>query len=188
LERRWLRRASYSSRLFTAGLYQMRADRWGWVITVPTSDPANPSTIFVRALDQEQKFQSLELGFFGLSQANEQFITRNLWDTLTSRLRWTLPDGSRPPYTGFAEANSGAPWIIALWGPERKHRMRGYEAIEVSMYDNEANLPPDYIEAMSAKPAWWQRFFVYPSWEPLVALEGEPVFEGHFHQELHVSE
>ena len=168
-------------------LYKLDRDNWGWVITIHTGANTAPSTILVRALDDRQKYESLELGWFGISQANEQFITKDLWDTLTSRLRWILPDGGTPEYSGFAEANSGAPWIIETWGPDRTHTMAGYEAIEVSMYDNEANLPADYMQAMAEKPAWWQRWFVYPCWEPLAELEGEPVFEGHFRQELHVS-
>jgi hypothetical protein len=168
-------------------LYTMRADRWGWIITVATADRQHPSSILVRALDEEQKYQSLELGWFGISQANEQWITRDLWDTLTSRLRWTLPDGSHPPFTGFAEANSGSPWIIALWGPERDHAMTGYEAIEVSMYDNAANLPADYMQSLEEKPSWWKRWWLEACWEPLAELEGEPVFEGYFKHELHVA-
>jgi hypothetical protein len=168
-------------------LYTMRADRWGWVITVATADRQHPSAILVRALDEEQKYQSLELGWFGISQANEQWITRDLWDTLTSRLRWTLPDGSHPPFTGFAEANSGSPRIIALWGPERDHAMTGYEAIEVSMYDNAANLPADYMQSLEEKPAWWKRWWLEACWEPLAELEGEPVFEGYFKHKLHVA-
>ena len=54
----------------------MRADPSGWVTTVAT-DRAYLSTILVRALDEEQK-TSLELGWFGISQANEQWITRDL--------------------------------------------------------------------------------------------------------------
>jgi hypothetical protein len=168
-------------------LYKIEPDRWGWRILVRTDDPAVRSEILVRALDERQKYESLELGWFGISQANERWLTRDIWDTLTARLRWTLPSGKTPPYTGFAEANSGAPWVIDLWGPERTHTMAGYEAIECSMFDNEPNLPADYIQAMAEKPAWWQRWFVYPCWEPLAELEGEPVFEGHFHQELHVA-
>jgi hypothetical protein len=55
----------------------MRADRSGWVITVATADRAYLSIILVRALDEEQN-TSLELGWFGISQANEQWITRDL--------------------------------------------------------------------------------------------------------------
>jgi hypothetical protein len=56
------------------------------------------------------------------------------------------------------------------------------------MYDNADNLPKDYIESMERKPEWWKRWFVYPCWEPLAELAGEPVFEGHFDYDLHVSD
>ena len=174
-------------RAIPAPLYTIDRDNWGWIITVKTGTETPPSQILVRALDDPQKYESLELGWFGISQLNEHSITRQIWETLTSRLRWILPDATAPDYTGFAEANSGSPWVIDLWGPEREHTMRGYEAIEVSMYDNAANLPADYVAAMEEKPAWWKRWFVYPCWEPLAELEGEPVFKDHFRQELHVS-
>lgn len=173
-------------RAIPEGLYKIDRDNWGWVITIHAHEGV-PSTILVRALDERQKYESLELGWYGLSQANEATIGRHLWDTLDSRLRWVLPTGSVPTYSGFAEANSGSQWIIDLWGPQRTHSMPGYEATEVSMYDNEQNLPPDYIKSMSEKPAWWQKWFVYPCWEPLAELDGEPVFDGYFRQELHVS-
>ena len=88
-------------------LYSMRADRWGWVITVATADRQHPSTILVRALDEEQKYQSLELGWFGISQANEQWITRELWDTLERRRRRARPVGRRRPISSRRSTRSG---------------------------------------------------------------------------------
>src|SRR5438132_1619472 len=98
-------------------LYEISTDRWGWQITVKTEGA--PSTILVRALDEPQKYESLELGWAAVSQMNEQYITKRLWDTLDSRLTWKLPDGTYPHLSCFGEANSGAKWIIDLWGPAR---------------------------------------------------------------------
>ena len=168
-------------------LYEIATDRWGWQITVKTEGA--PSSILVRALDEPQKYESLELGWVAISQMNEQYVTKRMWDTLDSRLTWKLPDGSHPHYSCFGEANSGAKWIIDLWSPKRQEDDpdEEYEAVEVSMFDNAANLPAETVEALSRKPEWWKRWFIYPCWEPLSERAGEPVFEDHFDFDLHVS-
>ncbi len=180
-------------------LYRMRRDEWGWVITILADHGGPPSQIFVRSLRDVDRFGSMELGFFGISQANDQGITRRLWDMLDSRLRWKLPPGYGhkvqeigggiawvPDYTGFAEANSGTRWIIDLWGPKRIHATSGYLAVEVSIYDNPFNTP-EYVQAMEAKAEWWKKWFLFPCWEELAELAGTPVFQGHFDMNLHVS-
>lgn len=166
-------------------LYTIVRDEGGWEIKIRTSGA--PSVILVRPLDRRDRYASWEGGFFGICQADEQFITRDLWDWLTSRLTWKLPDGTTPEYTGFAEANSGAKWIIDLWGPSRTHRMPGYEAVEVSIYDNMRNLPQDTLRDLEQKPAFWKQWYMAACWEPLAAaMVGTPVFQGHFDSALHV--
>jgi hypothetical protein len=169
-------------------LYSEDTDRWGVVITIRTE--GEDSIILVRALDDSQKYESLELGWVGISQMNEQGITADLFDTLDSRVgRWQLPNGEWTRASCFGECNSGAKWIIDRWGPEvdPERRNPDYVAIEVSMYDNASNLNPSYVKAMEAKPAWWKRWWVYSNWEPLSELAGEPVFEGEFDYNAHVA-
>lgn len=173
-------------RTIPAPLYVLKRDQWGWIITVHTQ--GDPSEILIRPLDEAQKYESLELGWVGISQANEQWITRSMWDTLTGRLTWRLPDRSQPRYQAFIEANSGAPWIIDLWGPNADHKEPGYEVVETSLFDNADNLPADFMDAMRRKPEFWKRWFLYPCWEPLSEVSGEPVFKGHFTFELHVAQ
>jgi len=170
------------------GMYEIASDEGGWIITVRTKGA--PSTIEIRPLSDWQRFGSAEYGWFGICQANDQHITRDLWRWLTGRLTWKLPNGRHPEYTGFAEANSGSQWIIDTWGPGdlRDHNEPGYEAIEISMFDNAPNLPAEFVESMRTKPEWWKQYFLYMCWKPLTEFAGTPVFKGYFNLDFHVAQ
>ncbi len=138
------------------------------------------SEILIRNLDNPQKYEGLEIGWFGISQANEKGITRSLYDTLCSRLRWE----KAATYHAFFEANYGAKWIISLRNEWAKTG-RG-NIIEASTMDN-PYLPAEYIENLKSKPAWWQEYFVYGCWRPLIEGEGDPFWEHDFDYDLHIS-
>ncbi|MEQ9231585.1 MAG: phage terminase large subunit [Cyclobacteriaceae bacterium] len=56
------------------------------------------------------KLKGLEIGWFGIDEANE--ISKEVYDILKTRLRWILPDGSTPRYEGRLTSNPENCWLI----------------------------------------------------------------------------
>src|SRR5207302_6761525 len=56
-------------------------------LLIHSQDPERPSEILFRNLEDPHTYESAELGWFALSQANDPKITRRMWDTLNERLR-----------------------------------------------------------------------------------------------------
>ena len=56
------------------------------------------------------KLKGLEIGWFGADEANE--IAEYAYQILKTRLRWVLPDGSKPSYQGRLTSNPEACWLI----------------------------------------------------------------------------
>lgn len=56
------------------------------------------------------KLKGLEIGWFGIDEANE--ISENVYKILKTRLRWTLPNGTKPRYEGRLTSNPENCWLI----------------------------------------------------------------------------
>jgi phage terminase large subunit len=60
-----------------------------------------------------QKLKGLEIGWFGIDEANE--VTEEVYKILRTRLRWILPDGSKPRYEGRLTSNPEPCWLIPVF-------------------------------------------------------------------------
>ena len=60
-----------------------------------------------------QKLKGLEIGWFGIDEANE--VAENVYTILKTRLRWVLPDGSKPCYEGRLTSNPEPGWLIPVF-------------------------------------------------------------------------
>ena len=72
----------------------------------------NGSEVFYGGLDNREdieKFNSMELGFFGIDQAEE--INPEDWAALAGTLRHKLPNGERPQYRGMLSCNPRQCWL-----------------------------------------------------------------------------
>ena len=98
----------------------------------------NGSVIMFRHGDELPVLKNLNLGWFGIEQA-EEFGDSTPWDMLCMRLRRQVPFRS-----GFLIANAnGHNWIWDKWiknGPQENHR-----TIQATTYDFKDILPQDYI-------------------------------------------
>lgn len=56
-----------------------------------------------------EKLRSLEIGWFAIDEASE--VDGEYFAMLTTRLRWILPNGHRPRYTGFLATNPEVGWL-----------------------------------------------------------------------------
>jgi len=56
------------------------------------------------------KIKGLEIGWFGIDESNE--IHKSVYDLLKTRLRWILPNGTKPSYEGRLTSNPENCWLI----------------------------------------------------------------------------
>lgn len=124
--------------------------------------------------DREDKIgvKSLEVGWYAVDEANE--CSKDQIDMLESRLRWILPDGSRPKYFGLYASNPEPCFIkdqfVTPQFENRKSPIRIF--IQSFMSDNkdaftgESNLPENYKEdMMDGKADWWIKRYIEGSWD-----------------------
>lgn len=111
-----------------------------------------PSLVHFGPCDEINRYKSLELGWFGLDEADE--ISEDHWLTLCGRLR--MKD---IPQFGMLATNPTSPnhWIFRKW---MKEPLEGYEIFRSKTSDNAANLPPDYEENLrkTYSSDWVDRF------------------------------
>lgn len=57
-----------------------------------------------------QKIKGLEIGWFGIDEANE--VSMDVYNLLKTRLRWILPNKQKPQYEHRLTSNPEACWLI----------------------------------------------------------------------------
>ena len=139
----------------------------------------NGSEIIFRHLDtiSEKELLSLNLGWFGIDQAEE--IPETVFSILQSRLR----KNEVARRYGFLICNpSGHNWLWRDFHPESKDRSPRSFYVESTTYDNIKNLPEGYIRDMEERysPEMVKRF-LYGSWD---VFEGQVFVE--FDSKVHV--
>jgi len=121
---------------------------------------SNGSEILFRHLEEMNNIQNMNLGWFGIEQA-EELETDDQFLKLWGRLR--REDASR---SGFVIANTnGHNWIYKLW---KIGNDPDYELFEANSFQAEAYLPKDTLDSWrklkESKPKIYNRF-VMNSWD-----------------------
>ena len=113
-------------------------------ITIPSNKDVqlpNGSVIMFRHGSQLETLQNINLGAFGIEQA-EEFDSDNEFQLLRGRLR-----REGVPHFGAIIANTnGHNWIWNLWKRHNPTRNKDFELYEANTFDNAHNLPADFIE------------------------------------------
>ena len=139
----------------------------------------NGSEIIFRHLDtiSEKELLSLNLGWFGIDQAEE--IPESVFLILQSRLR----KKNVARQYGFLICNpAGHNWLWHRFHPESKDTMRDSFYVESTTYDNKVNLPDDYIRHMEESYSEEMvKRYLYGSWD---VFEGQVFVE--FDNRVHV--
>ena len=143
----------------------------------------NGSTLMYGALGDASDFErlkSLEIGFFAIDEASE--CDGGNYNTLKSRLRWKLPDGSYPPYYGLLASNPEPGWVKNTFVTPQKMGapLPLHSFIQALPRDN-PHLPPGYLDDLRAtNPTHWVDKYIEGSWD---ALEGQvwPMFSSDVH-------
>jgi len=123
--------------------------------------------------EDRDKIKSMELGAFAIDEATE--TSEDMFKLLQTRLRWRLPDGSRPAYHGLLATNPEPGWVKDRFVTQRRP---GYRFIPALPRDN-PHLPEDYVSGLRidwehASPEWIRRY-LDGSWD---------VFEGQIYHEF----
>ena len=90
-----------------------------------------------------EKNKSLEIGWFAIDEASE--VDGKYFAFLTTRLRWVLPNGRRPRYTGFMGTNPEMGWCYDGFVQPGNHGNRAF--IPSLPTDNRFNTP-EYLSDM----------------------------------------
>lgn len=143
----------------------------------------NGSRIMFRHIEELNNIQNINLGWFGIEQAEELKADKEfflLWGRLRRKL---LPsqeflDTGLSVHSGFIVGNvAGANWIKALW---KDASGIDFKLIEAKTFDNDDILPKEYIDSLeqlkSLKPDIYNRF-VLNDW--MVEAEGK-ILKSHY--------
>lgn len=129
----------------------------------------NGSEILFRHLDKPEGITNLNLGGFGIDQAEE--ITETNFFDLVGRLR----KKGMKRFGALVCNTEGHNWIWKKW---KQNPKKGYYLVESTTLDNADNLDKQYIENVLALPESIKGRYVFNSWES---------FEGLIYSELNES-
>ena len=102
------------------------------------------SEILFRSLDQPNWMRGLELSWFGIDEGRH--IDGEAWDVLYGRLR---QKGYH--HRGFVcSTPNGFDWMWSKFHPDSKRRIKDAVWYGAPTFDNDANLPPSYIDSLLA--------------------------------------
>lgn len=122
----------------------------------------NGSVILFRHFENNKVKVGANLGWFFLDQAEE--ADKSIFLALQGRLRRQVPR----QYGMMAMNPNGKDWQYKMFFDNPKPSYSGYQS---SAYDNEHNLPPDYISDLEANyPDDWIDRFVKGSWTTMSGL------------------
>ena len=123
----------------------------------------NGSSILFRHGDELPVLKNLNLGFFGIEQA-EEFADDTPWQFLKMRLRRDCKFR-----TGFIVANTnGHNWIYDLW--KKNGSPKDHQLIEATTHEHKHILPADYFTTLETLPKKLYNRYVMNSWEEAEGL------------------
>ena len=124
----------------------------------------NKSEIMFRHIEELNNIQNINLGFFGIEQA-EELDGDNEFMMLFGRLRREVEptqeflDDGLPLRSGFVIGNAGDHWGKTLW---KDQQLEGYAIYEAATIDNADNLPSDFIKSLQSlektKPEMYRKY------------------------------
>lgn len=126
----------------------------------------NGSTIMFRHIEELHNIQNVNLGWFGIEQADELDSDTEFF-LLFGRLRRQVEPSDYfkslglPERSGFVIGNAGAHWGKNLW---KDGNLEGGECMEATTWDNADVLPKDFLDSLrvleKTKPEIYKQFVV----------------------------
>ncbi|MDH0660455.1 phage terminase large subunit [Empedobacter sp. GD03865] len=108
-----------------------------------------------------QKIKGLEIGWFGIDEANE--ISIDVYKLLKSRLRWILPNKTKPQYEGRLTSNPEPCWLIPTFIQSKNNDEVYIQSLTTDNYDENSEYVINLKEAFKDSPNFLQKY-LYADW------------------------
>lgn len=108
-----------------------------------------------------QKIKGLEIGWFGIDEANE--VSVEVYNLLKTRLRWILPDKSKPSYEGRLTSNPEACWLIPTFIQSTNPDEVYIQSLTTDNYDEQSEYVVNLKEAFKDNPSLLCKY-LYADW------------------------
>ncbi len=108
-----------------------------------------------------QKIKGLEIGWFGIEEANE--VSVEVYNLLKTRLRWVLPNGKKPQYEGRLTSNPEACWLIPVFIQSNNSDEVYIQSLTTDNYDENSEYVINLKEAFKDNPKLLRQY-LYADW------------------------
>lgn len=108
-----------------------------------------------------QKIKGLELGWFGIDEANE--VSVEVYNLLKTRLRWILPNKQKPQYEGRLTSNPEACWLIPVFIQSTNKDEVYIQSLTTDNYDEQSEYVITLKEAFKDNPNLLRKY-LYADW------------------------
>lgn len=108
-----------------------------------------------------QKIKGLEIGWFGIDEANE--VSIEVYSLLKTRLRWILPNKQKPQYEGRLTSNPEACWLIPTFIQSTNKDEVYIQSLTTDNYDEQSEYVITLKEAFKDNPNLLKKY-LYADW------------------------
>lgn len=108
-----------------------------------------------------QKIKGLEIGWFGIDEANE--ISIEVYQLLKTRLRWVLQSGKKPDYEGRLTSNPEACWLLPVFVQSLNINECYIQSLTTDNYDVDSEYVQNLKEAFKDSPNLLRKY-LYADW------------------------
>lgn len=102
------------------------------------------------------KLKGLEIGWFGIDEANE--ISIEAYQILKTRMRWILPNGKKPRYEGRLTSNPENCWLISEFIQSVHPDTKFIQSLTTDNYDPNSEYVQTLTEAFKDNPILLKRY------------------------------
>ncbi|MEJ8590338.1 phage terminase large subunit [Riemerella anatipestifer] len=108
-----------------------------------------------------QKIKGLEIGWFGIDEANE--VSIEVYSLLKTRLRWILPNKQKPQYEGRLTSNPEACWLIPTFIQSTNKDEVYIQSLTTDNYHEQSEYVITLKEAFKDNPNLLKKY-LYADW------------------------
>lgn len=108
-----------------------------------------------------QKIKGLEIGWFGIDEANE--VSMEVYSLLKTRLRWILPNKQKPQYEGRLTSNPEPCWLIPVFIQSNNSDEVYIQSLTTDNYDENSEYVQNLKEAFKDNPNLLRKY-LYADW------------------------
>ncbi|MGG5577150.1 phage terminase large subunit [Myroides sp. C15-4] len=108
-----------------------------------------------------QKIKGLEIGWFGIDEANE--VSVEVYSLLKTRLRWILPNKETPQYEGRLTSNPEPCWLIPVFIQSANVDEVYIQSLTTDNYDEHSEYVLNLKEAFKDNPNLLRKY-LYADW------------------------